>query len=142
MKENPDAILQILEAYKVAVFEKNPNAFMQLYDKNVRIFDTWGVWLFEGSAARQPVIEGWLGSLGPERVIVNFDDVLVTCSHDIAIVSAIGTYAAMSVDGVELRSMQNRFTWGLKFAEDTWKIIHEHTSVPIADDLTAKLIRD
>ena len=142
MKENSDVILQLLTAYKVAVYEKNVDSFMQLYDKQVRIFDTWGAWQCEGSAARQPVIEQWFGSLGQERVIVTFDDVLVTCSHDMAIVSAIGTYAAISVDGVELRSMQNRFTWGLTFSEETWKIIHEHTSVPIADDLTAKLIRN
>jgi ketosteroid isomerase-like protein len=142
VKENSEVILQVLAAYKSAVYEKNVAAFMQLYDENVRIFDTWGIWLFESAAARQPVIQQWLGSLGSERVTVNFDDVLVTCSHDIAIVSAIGTYAAISVDGVELRSMQNRFTWGLKSVENNWKIIHEHTSVPIANDLIAKLIRD
>jgi len=140
--ENPIAITKILEAYKTAVFEKDVDAFMLLYDKDARIFDTWGVWLFEGSDARLPVIQDWLGSLGAERVIVNFDDVLVTSNHEIAIVSAVGTYSAISVDGDELRSMQNRFTWALKFVDNSWKIIHEHTSVPIANDLTAKLIRD
>jgi len=142
VNENSEVILQVLTAYKAAVYEKNVDAFMQLYDKHTRIFDTWGSWLFESAAARQPVILQWFGSLGTERVVVNFDDVLVTYSHDMAIVSAIGTYAAISVEGLELRSMQNRFTWGLKFAEGVWKIIHEHTSVPIADDLTAKLIRN
>jgi len=57
-------------------------------------------------------------------------------------VTAVGTYTAISVEGIELRSMQNRFTWALRFSENGWKIIHEHTSVPIADDLTAKLTRD
>ena len=142
MRENSIAVTKILEAYKKAVFEKDVDAFMLLYDKDARIFDTWGVWLFEGSDARLPVIQGWLGSLGSKRVIVNFDDVLVTSNHEIAIVTAVGTYSAISIDGVKLRSMQNRFTWALKLVDDSWRIIHEHTSVPIANDLTATLIRD
>ena len=142
MKENSHVVLQILDAYKAAVFEKNVDAFIQLYDDGARVFDTWGVWSFEGISSRLPVIQAWFASLGSERVMVNFDEVLVTYSHDIAIVSALGSYAAVSVEGVELRSMQNRFTWAVKLIEGRWKIIHEHTSVPIADDLTEKLIRD
>ena len=63
------------------------------------------------------------------RVI--FDDVQITVGQDLAVVSAIGTYASISTDGAELRSMQNRFTWALKLDGDAWKIVHEHTSTPI-----------
>lgn len=142
MKENPESILQVLEAYKTAVLEKNVQAFMQLYDKDARVFDTWEVWVFEGKDSRLPIIKTWFESLGSERVFVNFDDVLVTYSQDVAMVSAIGTYTAVSTTNEVLRSMQNRFTWTLKLFEGSWQIIHEHTSVPIADDLTAKLVRD
>ena len=142
MEKEIDGIMQVLEAYKSAIFEKNVDAFTQLYDSNARVFDTWNIWLFDNVNARLPVIDAWLGGLGSERVTVNFDNVLVTYGHDLAMVSAVGTYAAVSLEGIELRSMQNRFTWALRFSENAWKIIHEHTSVPIADDLRAKLNRD
>ena len=142
VNKETNAIMQVLSAYKVAIYEKNINAFIELYDSNARVFDTWNIWLYENVDARSPVINAWLGGLGSERVTVNFDNVLVTHSDDLAMVTAVGTYAAMSLEGVELRSMQNRFTWALRFSDKGWKIIHEHTSVPIANDLTAKLIRD
>ncbi|RYY76735.1 MAG: DUF4440 domain-containing protein [Gammaproteobacteria bacterium] len=142
MEKNSTEVTQVLEAYKSAVLEKNVDAFMQLYDVNARIFDTWGVWLFDKADSRLPNIKKWFEGLGDERVVVNFDDVRVTSRNDMAIVTAVGTYAAVSVSGVELRSMQNRFTWALEFSESGWKIIHEHTSVPIGDDLTAKLVRN
>jgi|GEM_PF-5610417 len=55
------AITQVLEAYKAAIYEKNINAFMQLYDANARVFDTWNVWIFEGANTRLPFIDAWLG---------------------------------------------------------------------------------
>ena len=67
---------------------------------------------------------------------VFFDDVQVTAGQDLAVVSAIGTYAAISADGKELRSMQNRFTWALKLEGSGWKIVHEHTSTPISSNDT------
>ena len=50
--------------------------------------------------------EGWFSSLGEERVKVSFDEVQVTCQE----LSGNDVGAAI-LDGVELRSMQNRLTW-------------------------------
>jgi ketosteroid isomerase-like protein len=50
---------------------------------------------------------------------------------ELALLSATGRYAAIAADGKEVRSMQNRFSWGLKRVGNAWKIVHEHTSVPI-----------
>ncbi|GGY78330.1 hypothetical protein GCM10011613_23700 [Cellvibrio zantedeschiae] len=142
MALNKNEIAQLLELYKAAVFEKDAVKFLSLYDTSSRVFDTWGVWVFEDLESRRPVIENWFGSLGDERVTVNFDDVQITGTEEIAVLTAVGTYAAISLDNKELRSMQNRFTWALKRYAAQWKIVHEHTSVPIANDLTAKLQRD
>jgi ketosteroid isomerase-like protein len=62
---------------------------------------------------------------------VTFDEVQVTVGQDLAVVTATGRYAAISVDGAEIRSMQNRFTWALRPREGHWLIVHEHTSTPI-----------
>jgi ketosteroid isomerase-like protein len=124
-------ILEVLKAYKTAVYERDVDAFLRLYDPEARVFDAWDVWSYEDAAARRSAIEQWFTSLGADRVKVIFDDVQITVGQDLAVVSAIGTYAAISTDGKELRSMQNRFTWALKLAGNAWKIVHEHTSTPI-----------
>ena len=75
MSELEHSITQVLEAYKSAVYARDADAFMRLYDPKVRVFDTWGIWSYEGAAAWRTAIEGWFSSLGTERVKVSFDDV-------------------------------------------------------------------
>lgn len=122
---------QSLDAYKAAVYERDVEAFLRLYDPAARVFDTWGVWCYEGTASRRKAIEGWFSSLGEERVRVTFDDVQITLAQDLAVLTATGRYAAFAADGVELRSMQNRLTWALRRKAGGWSIVHEHTSTPI-----------
>ena len=74
---------------------------------------------------------------------VTIDRVQVTATGDLAMLSARTVYVALSAAGVELRSMQNRLTWVLKLDTGAWKILHEHTSVPIGfSDLKGILQRD
>ena len=126
---------RICDDYQRAVHEKNVSAFLGLYHPAARVFDTWGVWSHEGEPARRKVIEEWFSSLGEERVAVTFDRVQATATGELATLTARVIYAAISPAGVELRRMQNRLTWVLKFEDGAWKIIHEHTSVPIGPDL-------
>jgi ketosteroid isomerase-like protein len=57
-------------------------------------------------------------------------------------VSGIVTYAALSVQGEQLRSMQNRLTWVLKTSGHVLRIVHEHTSAPVGfEDAKAILSR-
>jgi ketosteroid isomerase-like protein len=143
MNDLANPIIQILEAYKTAVYERNVDMFMRLYDQEARVFDTWGVWSYEGTSARRKTIEQWFSSLGGDRVRVTFDDVQVRVAQNLAVLSAIGTYAAVSADGAQLRSMQNRFTWALNCEGAAWKIVHEHTSTPIGfSDLKAIFHRE
>jgi ketosteroid isomerase-like protein len=136
MNDFENRILEVLEAYKAAVYERDVDAFLRLYDPEARVFDAWDVWSYEGTAARRSAIEQWFASLGADRVKVVFDDVQTTAGQDLAVVSALGTYAAISADGKELRSMQNRFTWALALEGNVWKIVHEHTSTPISSSDT------
>ena len=135
-------LLKICESYTRAVREKNVDAFLGLYHPTARVFDTWGVWSYEGEAARRKVVASWFGSLGEERVAVTFDRVHATVGRDLASLSARVIYAAIDPQGTELRSMQNRLTWVLQPAGDSWQIIHEHTSVPIGPDLKGLLARE
>jgi len=135
--------LPVIDAYRQAVHDKDVAAIMDLYDDNVRVFDTWAVWSYEGAAVWRKAVECWFTSLGDERVRVTVDDVRVTGGPMLLVVSAVVTYAGLSADGRELRAMQNRLTWALAQRRTSWKIVHEHTSAPIAPDhATAILTRD
>src|SRR2546423_653071 len=83
------------------------------------------------------------GSLADdEQVAVTFDDVRSQAGPDVAAVSAFTTFAAVSPDGTELRSMNNRLTWVLRKETDgSWKIVHEHTSAPAGDEGKVQLRR-
>ena len=142
MSDTEKSIARILETYKAAVFARDVDALMRLYDPGVRVFDAWGVWSYEGSAAWQGAVEGWFTSLRTERVKVNFEDVQTVEGRDVALVSAIVTYAGISAQGEPLRSMQNRITWVLRTTGRVPRIVHEHSSAPIGfDDSKAILQR-
>jgi ketosteroid isomerase-like protein len=142
MTDLDKTIDQIFDKYKAAVLAKDAVAFMRLYDPKVRVFDTWGVWSYEGAAAWQRVVEGWFTSLGSDRVRVSFDDVRCVGTTDFASVSAVGSYTGLSAQGEPLRAMQNRLSWVLKSSGHVLRIVHEHTSAPVGfEDMKAILQR-
>jgi ketosteroid isomerase-like protein len=135
-------LLRICDGYARAVHAKDVEGFLGLYHSTARVFDAWGVWSYEGETARRTVVEAWFGSLGEERVAVTFDRLHAIVTGDLSSLTARVIYAAISPAGDELRSMQNRLTWVLKPDNGTWKIFHEHTSVPIGNDLKGLLARE
>jgi uncharacterized protein (TIGR02246 family) len=134
---------EMLVAYAAAVRAKDVDAFVGLYADDVRTFDLWGVWTYDGKGALHEMVAGWFGSLPDDEVVaVRFDDVRTQTGTDVAAVSAFTTFAAVSQDGTELRSMNNRLTWVLrKDADRAWKIAHEHTSAPANDEGKVQLRR-
>ena len=133
---------RIMGSYAAAVLARDVEAFMRLYHPTVRVFDAWGVWLYDGAPAWRIAVEGWFASLGSERVKVSFSEVQTVAEQSMAVVSAVVTYAAESAQGEALRSMQNRITWGLRKSGHVFRIAHEHTSAPLGfEDSKAILTR-
>ena len=128
---------QMLAAYQAAVLARDVEAFVALFADDVHIFDMWGQWSHDGIAAWRAMATGWFGSLGDERVVVEADDVRTTVSGDMATLTAFLTFRAMAADGRELRSMNNRLSWVLREQAGRWKVVQEHTSIPI-DGATGK----
>ncbi len=142
MSDVEKEVHRVVESYKAAVLAADAEAFMRLYHPAVRVFDTWGVWLYEGAPAWQRAVEGWFTSLGSERVRASFSEVQVVAGQPVAVLSAIVTYAAESAQGEPLRSMQNRITWVFREAGHVLRIVHEHTSAPVGfEDSKAILAR-
>jgi uncharacterized protein (TIGR02246 family) len=133
-----DSVRDVLDAYRDAVRSKDVDALLALYDPEVRIFDMWGTWTYEGAAAWRKNVEDWFGSLGSENVAVEFDDVRTLGAGDLLVAQAFVTYKGLSAEGRELRAMQNRVTMTLAKREGAWRIVHEHSSSP-ADFETGKV---
>ncbi len=141
MSDTEKQVLKALETYKSAVLAKDAETFMHLYDAEVRVFDTWGVWSWEGAAAWRVAVEGWFNSLGSETVRVTFEDVKIMAEPAFASMSCFARYAAISAQGQELRSMQNRMTWVLKTRGHVLRVVHEHTSTPIGFEDTKAIFQ-
>lgn len=136
-------VQRLLDTYQAAVLAKNVETLMHVYDPEVRVFDAWGTWLYDGAAAWQVAVEGWFASLGSETVRVSFDDVKIRAAQGCASMSAVVTYAGVSAQGQVLRAMQNRISWALQTSGHVLRVVHEHTSAPIGfEDGKAILQRD
>ena len=124
-------IEQLLEEYAESVRAKDVDRFVALYDDEVRVFDMWGRWSYDGVAAWREMAVEWFGSLGSEEVAVEFEEVQTVVGDEVAVADAFVTYKALSAEGDELRAMNNRLTWALRKRSDgTWKVVHEHSSAP------------
>lgn len=143
MSDLNKSVERLIEQYKSAALARDVGAFMRLYDPRTRIFDAWGRWEYENLEKWQVAVEGWFGSSLDERFKVSFEDVQTSGSEEFALVTAIVTYASLSAQGEQIRSMQNRMTWALRMSSHVLRIVHEHTSAPIGfDDQKAVLQRE
>jgi ketosteroid isomerase-like protein len=134
-----EAIESIFETYKNSVFQKNVEAFVSIFDEKVRIFDMWQRWSYDGLSDWREMVENWFDSLGENKDIVEFSDIQIQSTGEMAVVTAFVKFRAVSEKGEELRYLENRLTWVIQKKQNDWKIIHQHTSGPI-DFQTMKVI--
>ena len=125
------AIQKVLDTYKAAAYAKDVEAFLSIYDHDIYVFDMWEKWSYDGIDAWRGMVTGWFGSLGDELVKVEFNELEITETKEMAVAHMIVTFRGLSAEGTELRSMQNRMTCVLKNTKGIWKIIHEHSSSPL-----------
>jgi len=121
--------------YKQSAWDKDTESMIALYHTDVVIFDMWNQGYQTGLTEWSNVITDWLGSLGDERVNVQFDMIEIHEGNDIGFGSALIIYQAISNNNTIIRSMKNRVTLGFIKQKDDWKVIHQHTSAPINSNL-------
>jgi uncharacterized protein (TIGR02246 family) len=134
---------EMLEAYAAAVRAKDVDALVRLYEDDIRTFDLWSVWAYDGKPEFREMVRQWFISLPEDEMVeVEFAEVRTQSGDGIGGLSAFTTFRAVSPDGKELRSMNNRLTWVLrKDAGGAWKIAHEHTSAPAGEGGKVQLQR-
>lgn len=137
MNSNP--VENILNRYKTTAEAKDLDGHLALYDENVVVFDLWDQWSMQGRSAVRAMVSEWFGSLGIENVKVDFEIQQATTSGSVAYGYAIVKYSAVSALGETIRWLQNRMTVVLENRSGEWKIVHQHTSAPVGDDMKVKL---
>lgn len=121
----------LLQRYAQAVYNKDVEGFVSVYDSNVCIYDTWNEWESHGTEAVRAMATGWFESLGKEKVRVEFTQVEVFQSaHQTVWVGAF-KFDGLSEDDEILRSISNRWTWVIKESDEGFKVVHEHSSLPV-----------
>ncbi len=121
----------LLEAYAIAVLHKDAEAYASIFDENIRVFDMWQEWCYDGITAWHEVAKGWFDALGADKDVVTFSDVEITEKGELALITAIARFTATSEQGEALRYLENRLTWVAVKKGLAWKIIHQHSSSPI-----------
>lgn len=131
MADTKPDILEILKTYQIAFKTKDVDLFLSNYHPDVRIFDAWEVWSYNGSDAWRGMVTDWFKFTGDDIVAVDPSEVEVISGQDIAVIHAILKFSTYSTKGEELRYLQNRFTFVVKLIDGAWKIVHEHSSSPV-----------
>jgi ketosteroid isomerase-like protein len=131
MTNGIELVSDVLNAYKAAVYRKDIDTFAALYDDDVKVFDVWGRWECRGIESWRAMAVDWFASLGSETVVVGIEGVQGYACGEIVAGHAFLNFTAVSAEGTELRSLDNRITLVLRRTGECWKIIHEHTSAPV-----------
>lgn len=121
----------VFETFKSAVAEKNVDRLVDLYEEKVLLFDTWDAWSMSGREAWRSAVSEWFGSLGGERLTVEFEPIKEVATETLISVSGFVTYTALSTEGAKLRSNKERLTWILLRKPEGWRIAHCHNSLPL-----------
>ncbi|NDV00667.1 YybH family protein [Pseudoroseicyclus tamaricis] len=128
---DPSAILALAETYARAVWEKDQELFLSIYDDKLLAYDTWDSWSIEGRRRWGDMASEWFGSLQKERVRAVIVPERIDISGDMALLAGALTFTAISPDDRELRSITSRLTWSLRQGPSGWTITHEHGSAPV-----------
>ncbi|MBN7816295.1 nuclear transport factor 2 family protein [Algoriphagus pacificus] len=134
-----DKIEEFFVVYKNAAWNKDVNQMVGLYHENVVIFDMWEHGFQKGLEAWSLEISNWLGSLGDEKVKVDFEMISVQEKSTVGFASAVVSFQAVGLDQTILRGMKNRISLGFIRDEIGWKVVHQHTSAPIDSNLQVLL---
>lgn len=134
MNPAPTSCDALLAVYAQAVHDRDVDALMRLYDPDVRVFDSWATWSYEGRDAWRPMIANWFSSIDNDHVEVGFSESKLLGDGPLRVLTVFVRYMDVAPDGRCPRFMDNRLTWAVQADPSGWRIVHEHTSAPI--DLT------
>lgn len=130
-------VTTMIEQYEDAVAAMDAQRLIALYDPAARVFDATSSWEYPAREEWAKAVDAWLTPMREEGAVrseCTLRDRRVVEAPEIRVVSALARYAAAFSDGREV-SVVNRLTqvWGE--ANGIWRIVHEHTSVPVDESM-------
>ena len=123
----------VLERYSEAVRTLDKQALLALYSPELRMFDMMGPFEIHGPEGFATRVSRWFDEIDKKDPKAEATDIESKVVDDLAYMTMLMRYSDAGEDD-ERRSMTNRLTWVLVPDGDDWKIIHEHTSVPLSEE--------
>ncbi len=122
----------VLKNYVDAVYEKDVEKFLAGYARDVHIYDAWNRWESSGIDEWKTSVTEWFNGLaeGMWLKVELYNDSRKE-NEDLAYVQGTISFTAVDIEGKELRKMINRFSFMLEKSAGSWRITHEHSSLPI-----------
>lgn len=127
-------VQDVIENYRSSVHEQDVEKHVSAYASDVHLYDCWNDWEMRGLSSVTDMVTGWFRSLQEEGVSskVDFADVVIEENENLAFVRSLVTFTDYNQSGEKLRQLTNRFTFGLRKENDSWIIVHQHSSNPIS----------
>ncbi|MCQ6268598.1 nuclear transport factor 2 family protein [Fictibacillus sp. WQ 8-8] len=127
-------VQDVIENYKSAVYEQDVEKFVSAYATNIQVYDCWEDWEYKGISKWKEAVNGWFNHLkeGGVQLKVELNDLVVEENAGLAFIYSNMSLIAYNGSEEKLRQITNRFTFGLKKENNSWKIIHQHSSLSIS----------
>lgn len=122
----------VLDRYIEAVQTLNKQALLDLYSPELRMFDMMAPFEFHGPGEFARRVNQWFDEVDGKEANAKATNIESKVVDGLAYMSMFMRYSDRDEHG-EPRGMTNRLTWILVPAGDDWKILHEHTSVPLTE---------
>lgn len=127
-------VKDVFDRYAKAVNASDVDALLALYADDVHVFDMMEPFERHGRESGREMMQAWLGDASATQDCA-IEDISVIESGDLATARAAVRYGVTMADGTH-HTMWGRATWTLRRIDGKWKIVTEHTSVPLgAEDM-------
>ncbi|WKA50690.1 SgcJ/EcaC family oxidoreductase [Planococcus liqunii] len=126
-------VQDLLTNYTEALYAGDAEKFLSGYAADVHIFDCFEQWEYGGIEAWRAFVTEWFSGMEQEGAKLRAEVKSQTAEEyeDSAHVHGIISFAALDQFGQPLRKTKNRFTFVLRKVDGSWRIVHEHSSVPV-----------
>lgn len=122
-------IAALVEARVAAVAAKDVETLVAQFAEDVTVFDALGPLRATGQDVERARLEAWFGAYKSE-IGLRIRDLEVVADGDVGFAHYLFEVRGTMVDGTEVE-MWVRSTAGFRRTAAGWKVVHEHSSVPL-----------
>ncbi len=129
------ALTALVESRAAAVAAKDVETLVAQYAEDVTLFDALGPLRDTGQEVERNRLREWFGAYRTS-IDLRIRDLEVVAGNEVGFAHYVFQVRGTLTDGTDV-DMAVRATLGFRRGEDGWKIVHEHSSVPITPSGTA-----